>query len=56
MLAVSGISLGLGYALNEKRLKDFGRDWIIESVLNGALVGGLIILFSNGGIISNIIF
>jgi hypothetical protein len=56
MLAVSGISLGLGYTLNEKRLKDFGRDWIIESIVNGALVGGLAILFSNGGIISTMIY
>jgi len=55
MIAVSGISLGLGYALNEKKFKAFGRDELYQSIINGALVGGMIALFSGGGIVSGFI-
>lgn len=55
MIAISGISLGLGYALGEKRLKEFGRDELYQSVINGALVGGMMALFSSGGIVGGLI-
>ncbi|MDE1825703.1 MAG: hypothetical protein KGH61_01420 [Candidatus Micrarchaeota archaeon] len=55
MIAVSGISLGLGYALDEKKLKEFGKNEIIQSIINGALVGSLITLFASGGIITDVI-
>ncbi|MCL5419575.1 MAG: hypothetical protein M1354_01695 [Candidatus Marsarchaeota archaeon] len=52
MMAISGIALGLGYAINEKKFKDFGRNELYQSLLNGALVGGMILLFSQSGIVS----
>ncbi len=55
MVAVSGISLGIGYAFNERRFKDFGREELYQSIINGALVGGLIALFSSGGMVGSLI-
>jgi hypothetical protein len=54
MLAVAGFALGIGYAINDKRLKEFGREEIIQAVINGALVGGLIALFVGGGPIDSV--
>lgn len=55
MLAVAGFALGIGYAINDKRLKEFGKEEIIQSVINGALVGGLIALFVSGGPVDSVI-
>ncbi len=55
MIAVSGISLGIGYALNERRFKEFGRSELYQAVVNGAIVGGMMALFANGGIVSGVI-
>jgi hypothetical protein len=55
MLAVAGFALGIGYAINDKRLKEFGREEIIQSIINGALVGGLIALFVSGGPVDSVI-
>jgi hypothetical protein len=52
MLAISGISLGLGYATNEKRFKEFGRNELYQSIINGAIVGGMIALFSQSGLVN----
>lgn len=52
MFAIAGISLGLGYALSERKLKEFGRKELLESVFNGIIIGSLFILFSNNGAIS----
>lgn len=52
MLAISGIALGLGYAINEKRFKEFGRNELYQSLLNGALVGGMLVLFSQNGLVN----
>ena len=49
MLAVSGIVLGLGYATDDKRLKEFGRDELLQSLINGAIVGFLFVAFSSSG-------
>ncbi len=56
MLIISGIVLGFGYALNDKRLKEFGKNEIYQSILNGALVGGLLAAFSQDGIINQAIY
>ncbi len=56
MLALSGIALGLGYALNDKRLREFGRGEVYQAVINGALVGGLLAAFSANGIVSRFIY
>lgn len=52
MIAISGISVGLGYAINEKKFKEFGKHELYQSILNGALVGGLLALFSSNGMVS----
>ncbi|MGC8662485.1 MAG: hypothetical protein ACP5RT_01725 [Candidatus Micrarchaeia archaeon] len=52
MLMIGGIILGLGYALDEKKLKDFGKNEIYQSIINGILVGGLLAMFMSNGIIS----
>ena len=35
MIAISGISLGIGYAFNEKRFKEFGKEELYQSVTDG---------------------
>ncbi len=55
MIAISGISLGLGYALGERKLKEFGRKELFESIFNGIVIGTLFILFSNNGAIGVLI-
>ena len=55
MIAIGGIVLGLGYALNEKRMKEFGRNELFECAVNGAIVGGIFLLFAPHGIVTGII-
>lgn len=55
MIAVSGLFLGLGYATNNKKFKDFGKDELYQSVINGILVSSMLLLFSSNGIVSQII-
>ncbi len=55
MLAIGGIALGLGYALNEKKFKEFGRNEIFQSLVNGALVGGFLLLFTSGGLVGSLV-
>ncbi len=54
MLAVGGIIFGLGFAFDIKKLKDFGRNELIESFINAAILGILIILFLPGGFVTGI--
>jgi hypothetical protein len=49
MIAVSGIILGLGYAIDDKKLKDFGRTELLQSLINSAIVGLLFVAFSSTG-------
>lgn len=55
MIAVGGISLGMGIAANNKRLKEFGRDELNQCLINGLLIGGLVALFVPSGIIPSLI-
>lgn len=55
MLAIGGILLGLGYALEDKKLKEFGRNEIMQSLINGAFVGGFLLLFVNGGLVDSLV-
>ncbi len=55
MLAIGGIAYGIGYALNDKRFKEFGRSEVIQSLINGAFVGGFLMLFVKGGIVDSLI-
>ncbi len=54
MLAAGGIIFGLGFAFDNKKLKDFGRNELIESFINAAILGILIILFLPGGFVTGI--
>jgi hypothetical protein len=56
MIAIGGIILGIGFALNNKKLKEFGREELIQSVINGALVGGLLLLFAQNGLVNSLIY
>jgi hypothetical protein len=55
MLSVAGISLGMGYAINKRSLKEFGKEEIYQSIINGVLVGSMLLLFSQGGIVNSMI-
>ncbi len=55
MIASGGILLGLGYAINEKRFKDFGKNEIWQAVVNSALVGFVFLSVSPAGFITPII-
>ena len=50
MLGIGGIAYGLGYSLDDRRLKAFGRDEILQSLVNGVIVGSLFLFFSPGGL------
>jgi hypothetical protein len=54
MLAIGGIILGLGFALDNRRMKDFGRNELMESFVNAAILGVLVALFMPGGLIAGI--
>lgn len=55
MLSVSGIVLGIGYAMDDRKLKEFGRSEIYQSIINGVIVGTLIVAFGTGGFFSVLI-
>ncbi len=49
MISIGGIAAGLGYATNNRRLKEFGRDELNQCIVNGLLIGGLAALFLPSG-------
>ncbi len=55
MIAVSGISLGLGYAVNNKKFKDFGKEELYQSIMNGALVGIMFLAVAPGGMVDSLV-
>lgn len=55
MLVIAGIILGLGIALNEKNLKEFGKSELFQSIINGVLLSSLFLIFSKNGLITDII-
>jgi len=55
MLIIAGIILGLGIALNEKTLKEFGKSELFQSLINGAILSSLFFIFSKGGLITSMI-
>lgn len=54
-VAISGLLIGAGYAINDRKLKETGKNELLQSMINGILVGSLLLLFSSNGIISSII-
>ncbi len=55
MMAIGGIAIGLGFAFNNNKLKEFGKEELFQSVINGALVGGFVVLFLPSGLITSIV-
>ncbi|MGC8676100.1 MAG: hypothetical protein ACP5T3_01100 [Candidatus Micrarchaeia archaeon] len=55
MISASGIVLGVGFATDNKRLKEFGKSELMQSAVNGMLVGSLLVLFAGGGVIATLI-
>src|ERR1700683_5177929 len=55
MLSIAGIVLGIGYAIDDRKLKDFGKSEIYQCIINGVIVGTLIIAFGTGGFFSILI-
>ena len=51
MFMLAGIALGLGIAFRSRWLSEWGKGELTQSMINGALVGGLITLFGAGGVI-----
>lgn len=55
MLAIGGLLLGIGYAMNDKRFREVGRSEILQALINGALVGGFLVLFAGGGVVDSLV-
>ncbi len=55
MLAVSGIVLGIGIALQDKKISEVGRMELYQSIINGVIVGVLMLAFLPGGLVSGLI-
>lgn len=51
-ISVGGILLGLGYALDDRRLKDFAKTELYAAVINGVILGVLIAAFSGNGLVA----
>jgi len=53
-IILSGIAIGVGKAIRSRRLELFGREELIQSVINSALIGGLFIITTtmNGALLS----
>ncbi|EQD40657.1 conserved hypothetical protein, membrane, partial [mine drainage metagenome] len=54
MFAVSGIILGIGIALQDKKITEIGKIELYQSAINGAIVGALVLAFYPGGLISGV--
>ena len=55
MITISGMVLGIGYALDDRKIKEFGRSEIYQSVISGVLLGSFLLLFANGGAVSSLV-
>ncbi len=52
MLAVSGIMIGIGIAIEDRKLKELGKSELYQAVINGVIVGFLFFAFSPSGMIT----
>jgi hypothetical protein len=53
MITIGGFAVGLGFASNNKKLKEFGIEEIFQSLINGVLVGSFAVLFVQNGLITS---
>lgn len=54
MIGVAGIILGIGYALNDRRIKEFGASELSQALISGAIMGAVFIAFSQSGFMTQI--
>ena len=52
MISVFGIVFGVGYAMGNKKIKDFGFDELMQAFISAAIIATLYAAFSYNGIIS----
>jgi hypothetical protein len=55
MIAVSGIILGIGYSLSDRKLKQLGMSELYQALISAALLGSLILMFGPSGLFTSII-
>ncbi len=55
MLSAAGILLGIGFAANDRKLKELGRAELYQVVVNAAIIGALFLAFSQYGVFTAII-
>lgn len=55
MIAASGIVLGIGIALDERKIKEIGRSELYQAVINGIIVASLFFAFSRYGVVTSLI-
>ncbi|MEM3841141.1 MAG: hypothetical protein QXN59_00380 [Candidatus Micrarchaeaceae archaeon] len=55
MIGSFGMLLGLGYALNNKRIRDFGFEELVQTFIGAAIIASLYFAFSSSGFISTAI-
>ncbi len=49
MISIGGIVFGIGYGIDDRRLKAFGKDELLQSFINAVIVGSLFTFFSPNG-------
>lgn len=52
MIGIAGILLGVGYAMNNRQLKELATAELFQSFVNAAIIGVLFIAFSNYGVVT----
>ena len=55
MIGIGGIVYGVGYAMDSRKLKDFGMTELQQSLINGVIVGVLVAAFAPHGLIAGVI-
>lgn len=55
MISAFGIVLGIGYAMGNKKIKDFGFDELMQAFISAAIIATLYAAFSYNGIVSTAI-
>ncbi|MEM0149292.1 MAG: hypothetical protein QXW10_00125 [Candidatus Micrarchaeaceae archaeon] len=55
MLSIGGILLGMGFALGDKRLKEFGQNELLQTAINGAILGVIFLLFAPHGFVGSVL-
>jgi hypothetical protein len=55
MISAGGMILGIGYALDDKRIKEFGKSELYNTIISGVILGSLLAGFSPNGIVTHAI-